>query len=39
VRDRIAAYKASGVTMLNVTPIASDVPALVTRLKDWVTHA
>jgi F420-dependent oxidoreductase-like protein len=39
VRDRIAAYKASGVTMLNVTPIASDVPALVTRLKGWVTHA
>jgi len=39
VRDRIAAYKTSGVTMLNVTPIASDVPALVTRLKDWVTHA
>ncbi len=39
VRDRIAAYKAAGVTSLNVTPIASDVPALVTQLKDWVTHA
>jgi F420-dependent oxidoreductase-like protein len=39
VRDRIAAYKEAGVTSLNVTPIAPDVPALVTRLKDWVTHA
>ena len=39
VRDRIAAYKAAGVTSLNVTPIAADVPALVTQLKDWATHA
>lgn len=39
VRDRIAAYKEAGVTSLNVTPIAPDVPALVTRLKEWVTHA
>jgi F420-dependent oxidoreductase-like protein len=39
VRDRIAAYKEAGVTSLNVTPIASDVPALVTQLKDWATHA
>jgi F420-dependent oxidoreductase-like protein len=39
VRDRIAAYKAAGVTSLNVTPIAPDVPALVTQLKDWIEHA
>jgi F420-dependent oxidoreductase-like protein len=39
VRDRIAAFKEAGVTSLNVTPIASDVPALVTQLKDWVEHA
>jgi F420-dependent oxidoreductase-like protein len=39
VRDRIAAYKEAGVTSLNVTPIASDVPALVTQLKEWTTHA
>jgi F420-dependent oxidoreductase-like protein len=38
VRDRIAAYKEAGVTSLNVTPIASDVPALVTQLKEWATH-
>ena len=39
VRDRIAAMKAAGVTSLNVTPLAADVPALVTRLKEWVMHA
>jgi len=39
VRDRLAAYKEAGITSLNVTPIAEDVPALVTQLKDWATHA
>ena len=39
VRDRIAAFTEAGVTSLNVTPIAEDVPALVTQLKDWATHA
>ena len=39
VRDRIAAYKESGVTSLNVTPIAPDAPALVTQLKEWAAHA
>jgi F420-dependent oxidoreductase-like protein len=39
VRDRMAAYKEAGVTSLNVTPIAPDVPALVTQLKEWATHA
>ena len=36
VRDRIAAYKDTGVTVLNVTPIGGDVPGLVTRLKEWI---
>jgi Luciferase-like monooxygenase len=36
VRDRIAAYREAGVTVLNVTPIAADVPALVGRLKEWI---
>ena len=36
VRDRIAAYKEAGVTSLNVTPLAPDVPALVTQLKEWI---
>jgi F420-dependent oxidoreductase-like protein len=39
VRDRIAAFKEAGVTSLNVTPLAADVPALVSQLKEWVTHA
>jgi F420-dependent oxidoreductase-like protein len=39
VRDRIAAFKDAGVTSLNVTPLAEDVPALVTQLKEWVTAA
>jgi F420-dependent oxidoreductase-like protein len=36
IRDRIASYRATGVTVLNVTPIAADVPALVGRLKEWI---
>jgi F420-dependent oxidoreductase-like protein len=36
VRDRIAAYKDTGVTVLNVTPVAEDVPALVGQLKEWI---
>jgi F420-dependent oxidoreductase-like protein len=39
VRGRIAAFKEAGVTSLNVTPLAEDVPALVTQLKEWVTAA
>lgn len=37
VRERLTAYKASGVTVLNVTPVAPDVPALVGRIKEWVS--
>ena len=36
VRDRIAAYRDTGVTVLNVTPIAADIPALVGLLKEWI---
>ena len=39
VRDGVAAFKEAGVTSLNVTPLAEDVPALVTQLKEWATHA
>ncbi len=38
VRDRIAAYRDTGVTVLNVTPIGPDVPALVGRLKEWIEY-
>jgi F420-dependent oxidoreductase-like protein len=36
VRDRVAAFRDTGVTVLNVTPIGPDVPALVGRLKEWI---
>jgi F420-dependent oxidoreductase-like protein len=39
VRDRIAAFKAAGVTALNATLLGPDLPALVTQLKDWLEHA
>jgi F420-dependent oxidoreductase-like protein len=39
VRERIAAHKAAGVTILNVTPVAQDVPALVGQLRQWVEDA
>jgi F420-dependent oxidoreductase-like protein len=39
VRDRLAAFKAAGVTSLNATLMGSDLPALVTQLKDWLEHA
>jgi F420-dependent oxidoreductase-like protein len=35
VRERLAAHKESGVTVLNITPFDSDVPGLVSRLKGW----
>jgi F420-dependent oxidoreductase-like protein len=37
VRERLTAYKASGVTVLNITPVAPDIPALVGRIKEWVS--
>jgi F420-dependent oxidoreductase-like protein len=36
VRERLAGYKDTGVTVLNVTPLGADVPALVGRLKEWI---
>jgi F420-dependent oxidoreductase-like protein len=39
VGPRSAAFMDAGVTSLNVTPIASDVPARDPQLKDWVEHA
>ncbi len=35
VRERIEAFKASGVTTLNITPIASDPVELVEKVKAW----
>jgi F420-dependent oxidoreductase-like protein len=35
VQERIAAFKESGVTTLNVTPISPDVPKLLAQVKEW----
>ena len=37
VKERIAAFKESGVTILNITPAAEDNAALVGQLKEWVS--
>jgi hypothetical protein len=37
VRERIEAFRESGVTSLQVTPVADDPAALVERLKSWVS--
>jgi F420-dependent oxidoreductase-like protein len=37
VKERIAAFREAGVTNLQVTPVAEDQPALVSRLKEWVS--
>jgi len=36
VKERIAAFKESGVTSLQITPVAEDPAALVSQLKEWV---
>ena len=37
VRERIEAYRESGVTVLNVAPVDSDQPALIEKLKGWIS--
>jgi F420-dependent oxidoreductase-like protein len=39
VRERIAAYKEAGVTVLNITPMGDDIPKLVEQVKGWVEDA
>src|SRR3546814_274737 len=39
VKERIAAYKESGVTVLNVTPIGPDPVKLIEQVKTWVADA
>jgi alkanesulfonate monooxygenase SsuD/methylene tetrahydromethanopterin reductase-like flavin-dependent oxidoreductase (luciferase family) len=36
VRERIAAYRAAGVTVLNVTPLGPDPVQVVAQVKEWV---
>ena len=37
VKERIEAFRDSGVTNLQITPVDDDVPALVSRMKEWVS--
>ncbi len=37
VKERIAAFAESGVTHLNIVPVADDPAALVSQLKEWVS--
>ena len=37
VKERIEAFREAGVTNLQVTPVTDDPPALVRRLKEWVS--
>jgi F420-dependent oxidoreductase-like protein len=39
VKERIAAFKAAGVTVLNVTPLGPDPVKVVARVKEWVEQA
>ncbi|MFE5027459.1 LLM class F420-dependent oxidoreductase [Streptomyces sp. NPDC056656] len=36
VRERLAAYREAGVTMLNVDPVGPDAAALVEKVKGWL---
>jgi F420-dependent oxidoreductase-like protein len=36
VKERLAAYKESGVTVLNVTPVGSDPVKLIEQVKTWI---
>ncbi|GAA0982340.1 MULTISPECIES: LLM class F420-dependent oxidoreductase [Nocardiopsidaceae] len=37
VRERVEAFRAAGVTQLNVTPVGGDPAALVGKVKDWLS--
>jgi F420-dependent oxidoreductase-like protein len=37
IKERIAAFREAGVTVLNVTPVAPDPVKLVEQLKDWTS--
>jgi hypothetical protein len=37
VKERIEAFRASGVTSLQITPVADDPAALVSQMKEWVS--
>jgi F420-dependent oxidoreductase-like protein len=36
VKERLAAFKESGTTVLNVTPLGADVPGMIEQVKSWI---
>jgi hypothetical protein len=36
IKDRIAAYREAGVTQLNVSPVGTDVVALIEKVRSWL---
>ena len=36
MKERLAAYKESGVTVLNVTPVGPDPVKLIEQVKTWI---
>ena len=39
IKERIAAYKESGVTILNITPMGPDPVKVVEQVKEWAEAA
>ncbi len=37
VKERIAAFRDSGVTVLNVIPVVEDAPAVIEQVKEWMS--
>jgi hypothetical protein len=35
IKERLAAYKESGVTLLNIAPLGHDPVDVVAKIKDW----
>lgn len=36
IRERIAAFRDSGVTILNTIPVVDDAPAVIAQVKEWI---
>lgn len=36
IQERIAAFRESGVTILNTIPVAEDAPAVIEQVKEWI---
>jgi hypothetical protein len=36
IKDRIAAYRETGVTQLNISPVSPDPVALIEKVRGWL---